>query len=317
MTATIEARDLAVSFAANRLAAELGEARPAVVMVTADGEAREAKTWPDGSWSCNFCDTPVISPDGHEERERSNAAIYAKTGEEYTRQPYADYMRRQWEARTCPNPACVANLGSEALARVREDQRRKQEREARDAAEKAREQAKKDAAEARKTRAAEIHSAVADMGRQLGFAWCCTHTEPAASSYSEPDMCEASGWDRGEYDAHMRGHGAKVSHGAVKPMRLRRKPPAASLPKLPCSPFKFITWEQSITVHDEMGRPDHTETATRRGQFWAVGPDAHSVWVLPYELAPWESGHAAPVLLYVGAPGRFHASAYSAKYDRR
>jgi hypothetical protein len=327
----------------------------AVVMVAADGETRAAEMWPDGSYACGFCQTPVFSPGGWDAHEDGNAECYARTGETYTREPYADYHRRHFEARECPNPMCVANLGPEALERVREGQRRVQERKERDAAEKAREQAKADAAAARVARAAEIHAPVGEMGRQLGFAWACTHTEKPESYGADPVMCEASGWDRGEYDAHMRGHGAKAPATGVKPFRLRKRPPAASLPKLPCSPFKFITWTEDHTGPAMCKQCQHTSTehdsaygtgdviyacercdcraqdgiygspftrpgeqaAERRGQYWANGPDAHSVWVIPFDLAPWETGRPAPVLLYAGSAGKFHQHAYSAKYDRR
>jgi hypothetical protein len=334
------------------------DAPPGVVMVTADGETRAAETWPDGSYACGFCQTPVFSPAGWDAHEDGNAECYARNGETYTREPYSDYHRRHFEASECPNPMCVANLGAEALQRVRLDQRRDQERKDRDAAEKAREQAKIDAAAAREARAAEIHSAIGDMGRQLGFAWACTHTEKPQAYGAEPVMCEASGWDRGEYVAHLRdGHGAKIGPGYFKmarPFRLRKRPPAASLPKLEVSPFKFISWTETHTEPSMCKQCEHTsgdhlvrhstegvtfpceqcdcvvpltdkrefpegakQTAERRGQYWANGPAAHSVWVVPFELAPWETGQPALVLLYVGQPGKFHTHAYSAKYDRR
>jgi hypothetical protein len=145
---------------------------------------------------------------------------------------------------------------------------------------KAREQAKADAAAARDTRAAEIHAPIGDMGRQLGFAWACTHTEPAEAYGAEPVMCEASGWDKPEYDAHMRGHGAKSITG-VKLPRLRKRPPAASLPKLEVSPFKFITWAEDHTEPGicECGHTSsdhhywHTSSldAQRHGGAWKCG----------------------------------------------
>jgi hypothetical protein len=328
------------------------EAPAGVVMVTADGETRAADMWGRDSFTCTFCRSSVYGPVDWEQHERDNEAIYARDGDAYTWQPYSH--ARYWEARECANPGCVTWLTAEALERVREGERRTQEREDQRAAEKAREQAKTDAAAAREARAAEIHSAIGDMGRQLGFAWACTHTEKPQAYGAEPVMCEASGWDRGEYDAHVRGHGAKAPATGVKPFRLRKRPPAASLPKLEVSPFKFITWTEDHTEPGlcECGHTssDHhywhtnsldaqrrggawkcgecdcipaepvkavSQTAERRGQYWANGPAAHSVWVVPFELAPWESGQPAPVLLYAGRPGRFHQHAYSAKYDRR
>jgi hypothetical protein len=319
------------------------DAPVAVVMVTADGETRAADMWGQDSFTCKFCASPVYGPVDWDQHERDNEAIYAKDGEAYTWQPYG--QARHWEARECANPGCLSWLTAEALQRVREDERRAQERKDRDAAEKAREQAKIDAAEARKARAAEIHAPIGEMGRQLGFAWACTHTEKAEAYGAEPVMCEASGWDRPECEAHMRGHGAKVPATRVKPVRLRKRPPAASLPKLPCSPFKFITWTERHNEPArcrECGRAQHVyhtdecassrsvygasytghvdETAERRGQYWANGPAApaaHSVWVIPFDPAPWETGRPAPVLLYAGSPGKFHTDACSAKYGRR
>jgi hypothetical protein len=285
-----------------------------VVMMTADGESREAKTWPDGTYACGFCETPVFSPEGWAEHERMNAECYARTGESYTAQPYADYHRRHYAARECPNPMCLVNASAERLAGIREDQRRRQEREDADAREEARKQARLDREQARKERAAELHGSVRMFGEQLGFAWCCTHTEPATSYGADPVMCEASGWDKAEYDAHMRGHGKKAPAG-TKLIKLRRKPPAASLPKLPCDVLADVTW----TEHHTTGEYPNLTTAhaERRGQFWALGDGAYSLWVLPYEPAPWETGSAAPVLVYAGSPGKFFTEAYSAKYDRR
>jgi hypothetical protein len=235
------------------------------------------------------------------------------------------------------------------LGETREGQRREDERKDRVAARQSEHDAAVARIAARVAKRDEIHASVRPMALQLGFAWCCTHEDDVPSYLDDVPMCEASGWDRGEYDAHMRGHGAKAPTG-VKLPRLRKRPPAASLPKLACSPFKFITWTETHTEPGicECGHtsPDHaswhgndgitvkcehcdcrpgiyglppatTQTAERRGQYWANGPDAHSVWVIPFELAPWENGRPAPVLLYAGSAGKFHQHAYSAKYDRR
>jgi hypothetical protein len=100
-----------------------------VVLTTADGESREARMWPDGSYTCPFCDGAVVSPEGHEEGERLNAAAYEKMGEPYQRQPYSESMRRAWQDRRCANPACLTVLGAEALARVRQRIAERQEYE--------------------------------------------------------------------------------------------------------------------------------------------------------------------------------------------
>ena len=321
--------------------------RAPVVMVTADGESREAEMWGQGSWTCAFCQTPVFSPEDWQQHEDDNAECYARNGEDYTPEPYS-YRARYFEARECANPGCITWLNAEALARIREDQRRRQERKDRDAAEKAREQAKADAEAARKARAAELHACVRPTGEQLGFAWCCTHTEPPASYGAEPVMCEASGWDRDEFTAHVKSHGAKPLTPSVKRIKLRRKPPTVALPKLEVNPFKWARWHQEHTepgicecghasgghhawhgpgditwacescdCRDAAIPPATTQEADRRGQYLANGPAPHSVWVIPFEPAPWETGTAAPVLLHVGGPGRYFTDAWRARNDRR
>jgi hypothetical protein len=166
---------------------------------------------------------------------------------------------------------------------------------------------------------------------QLGFAWHCT------KSGTEGE-CDEAGNDRAEYAAHMKGHGRR-SPRPVKMIRLKPTAPAARLPKLEVSPFKWLHWEQ---MHTEPGicscghtsgdhitwhgtEPDggllttfrcsecncapepgdlppatHT-TARRRGQFWSVGSSANHYWVLPFEPAPWEEGRAQPVELHVSS----------------
>lgn len=323
-----------------------------VVMTTADGESRPAKMWGQDSWSCAFCDSPVFGPADWEQHEDDNASHYAKRGETYTAEPYA-YRAKYWEARECANPGCITWLNGEALARVREDQARRAERERIEQDRKDAEQAKRDAEAARVARAGELHDAVRFTGEQLGFAWCCTHTERPASYGAEPVMCEASGWDRGEFTAHMRGHGARPWTASVKPIRLRKTPPKAKLPALEVNPFKWAHWAQEHTPEATCQGCGHTlnqhrfanntisgnvydcrecacehryhgdftqhETlkADRRGQYLGNGPQPHSVWVIPFEPAPWEDGHAEPVLLHVGKAGRYFTDSWSAKRDRR
>lgn len=101
-----------------------------VVLTLADGEAREAKTYPLGDYSCPFCSGAVISPAGFEYGQQLNAEHYAKLGEAYEIQPYPQYMRDVWEARGCANPACRVLLNAEQLAEARERIARREAEEA-------------------------------------------------------------------------------------------------------------------------------------------------------------------------------------------
>ena len=88
----------------------------AVTLTLADGEARAASMFPDGSYACPFCSGAVISPAGWDENEANNARIYAAQGDAYTVQPYPHWQRETWEARGCGNPACLVSLNAAQLA---------------------------------------------------------------------------------------------------------------------------------------------------------------------------------------------------------
>lgn len=311
-------------------AATIGQVRP-VVLAAADGESCEAHMWPDGSYACPFCESPVFSPQGWAEHERMNADAFARRGEGYTAEPYAEYRRRHWEARECPNPCCVVNMGADALAKYRQREREERERtEQREREQRWEAERAKAAEDARKRRTA-LLGEVRGTAEQLGFAWACTHTEPGG--YGEADVCcMASGQDRGEYTSHMRGHGAKAIHPSVRPVRLRRKVPGATFGKLEVPVTKWLRWTEqhtepgvcpcghsgavhlSVWAHEERQgctececaaehvKPVRT-SAERRGQFWAAGNRPRSVWVLPFEAAPWEDGSPALVLLTL--PGKY------------
>lgn len=294
-----------------------------VTVTTLDGESREAQTCPDGSWSCPFC-SGANFPLGHE------------------------HHREYGWAGPCMNPGCVVggNMTEAGTASYRESERRRQERADRDAQWKREHeerelmaQLEREAAEAKRQRATEQRKVTREMGEQLGFAWHCFAGE-----------CEHNGTDRAEWVAHQRGHGVKAPAPAFKPVRLRKRAPAATLPKLEVNPFKWARWTQHHTepgicecghastehatwhgndgitvkcgecscVPGPYGMPKPTEySAERRGQYLANGPAPHSVWVIPFERAPWEDGTAEPVLLYVGKAGRYFADAWRAKSDRR
>lgn len=315
----------------------------AVVMTTADGESRAAKMWGQGSWSCGFCDTPVFSPADWEEHEQANAGYYGQRGETYEPEPYS-YRAKYFDGRECPNPMCVSALTGAYLERYRQQEAAQRERDERREREEAYEQARCDAAEQATAAREAAMGELRGQAEQVGFAWACFREQ--ASGYGTNVACAARGNDRAEYLGHMKDHGARAYHG-TKRIKLRRKPPAAPLPKLEVSPFKWLTWTET---HAEPGvcecghdgdshrmtgeggnlcagcgmctRPAWNiepakQTAQRRGQFWAVGTYPHSVWVLPFDAAPWEDGRPAPVLVYPGKAGRAFTDAYSAKYDRR
>lgn len=297
------------------------EVRP-VTVATLDGESREARMFPDGTWACPFCECPVFL-EGHEY-----------------------YRPHDWEG-PCSNPGCVVGgamtVGGTAAYRRREDDRKwREERRARWQEEQAERQcqaaAEVQAADGKRARLAAQGEVTRAEGIQLGFAWHCFAGE-----------CEVTGHDRSGFAAHAKADGRR-SMTAPKLIRLRKGVPAARLGKLEVDPFAAVAWTQEHTtpgtcecghtagahkawhgndsvryacgscecsVDGSAFSPPVRESAERCGQFWANGPGPHSVWVLPSEPAPWEDGRAAPVLLYVGSAGRLFTESYSAKYDRR
>lgn len=65
---------------------------PPAAVAVADGETRQVtKTWPDGSYACPFCESPVV----------------------------AGAARTDWD-QGCPNPACRVNMAAEQLAGARQ-----------------------------------------------------------------------------------------------------------------------------------------------------------------------------------------------------
>jgi hypothetical protein len=116
---------------------------------------------------------------------------------------------------------------------------------------------------------AERRATVREMaGQGELFAWSCRHVEPAGDI---PLVCDERGTDRAEYEHHMRGHGLTPVKSAFAPIKLRKTAPAAKLPKLDFSPFKFIVWAERMH--------DGTEV-TRRGQFWSLTEAPHGVWAI-------------------------------------
>jgi hypothetical protein len=150
------------------------------------------------------------------------------------------------------------------------------------------------------------------------FGWRCDHIEADAGSIA-PAICAETGTDRAQYEAHMRTHGKRAAASVTMP-RLRKRPPAAKLPALEIAPFKFLTWTERRYGEWQAGVGNPLEhEVSRRGQFWAEGPYPHSVWVIPFAPAPWESTGRAPkpVVLHIVEPGRYTPDWSEAKQARR
>jgi hypothetical protein len=94
------------------------------------------------------------------------------------------------------------------------------------------------------------------------FAWQCRHVEPAGDI---PVVCTEMGTDRAEYESHMRSHGLTAPK-PYSPIKLRKAAPAAKLPKLDFSPFKWLHWSEDGT--------------DRKGQFWSLTEAPHGAWAI-------------------------------------
>jgi hypothetical protein len=166
---------------------------------------------------------------------------------------------------------------------------------------------------------AERETTVRELAGQAPlFAWRCDRIEPDTGAIA-PGVCAETGTNRAEYAAHMAGHGKRPLPGTAR-IRLRKRAPAAKLPALEVPPFKFLRWTERKYGEWQagVGNPLIGE-AERRGQLWSSGPDPHSVWVVPFERAPWESTAQppAPVVLYIIEPGRYTTDWSEAKRERR
>jgi hypothetical protein len=112
----------------------------------------------------------------------------------------------------------------------------------------------------------------------LPFSWSCHRIEVGAT---EPTICDVAGSDPVEYSAHMRAaHGAHPLKPSTPKIKLRKTAPAVSQAALPVKPFKLVSWTE--THHGEWsaehGQPKWT--TSHRGQFWAMGAEANSVFVV-------------------------------------
>jgi hypothetical protein len=149
-------------------------------------------------------------------------------------------------------------------------------------------------------------------GQTTMFAASCRQIDPDAR-YDNMAVCEFTTSDRAAYLAHM-----KAEHGvrpmiAPKMIRLRKRPPAASLPALELVTTKWIRWTERTYSEWVAGTGQTCTERERRGQFWSLADDPHSVWCIPFP----EGGRPQrPVKLYV-ANGRCYQDFSEARRLRR
>ena len=166
-----------------------------ITLETADGETREATSYPDGSYACPFDGAAVISPAGWADNEANNARVYAASGDEYVPQSYPRTMRLVWEIRGCPNPACITLLNPVQLAARRQSIA---ELEADAAARKARDESFKRSLAESKSRQRDACDAARAKCEAEGYCFrCWSHSTSAGLSDSrerftrhrDPETC--------------------------------------------------------------------------------------------------------------------------------
>ena len=147
-------------------------------------------------------------------------------------------------------------------------------------------------------------------GQGALFGWHCGHVEQ--DGIGGATVCDVTSGDRAAYAAHMKSHGARPL-AAPKMIRLRKRPPAASLPALELVTTKWIRWVERTYSEWEPGSGQTCAERERRGQFWSLADAPHSVWVVPFP----EGGRPQrPVKLYV-ANGRCYQDFSEARRLRR
>jgi hypothetical protein len=112
------------------------------------------------------------------------------------------------------------------------------------------------------------------------FASSCRRINPDAK-YDDMAVCEFSTTDRAAHVEHCRReHGAHPLKPSTPRIRLRKSVPVATREALPVKPCKSVLWTE--THHGEWtaehGQPSWT--TSHRGQFWAMGSEANSVYVI-------------------------------------
>jgi hypothetical protein len=252
------------------------EAPPVVSLTTVDGETQEVQLRADGSWQCPFCKR-YNYPEGHRAHSHSG----------------------EWD-QPCGDRWCIAGG-----AHTEEATRRWRERDAKH---------KRAAAYAKAEAAycAEVRAEIPAQAQLDGFAWYCLRKdEGGIAGAGNVLMCSGRGSDKDEFTAHMRIHGHMPLRAEVPKIKLRRKPPAATLRKLKADPLQWIEWTdctapevcECLHMREDHGGPESgcpqcdcplavwqvQQSARRRGQFLAEA-NPSEIWVIPDALAPWETG---------------------------
>ena len=150
------------------------------------------------------------------------------------------------------------------------------------------------------------------VAQQSMFAWECVHIEPGTT---QPEICSIAGTETTAYTEHMRReHGATQLHPTMSPIKLRKGIPAAARQAPIVPPFKRLAWTEK---HAARWSPEGQETWTteHRGQFWANGPEPHSVIAIEDMRGTGRPNRL--VTLYVRADGSVTPDWSSAKHNRR
>jgi hypothetical protein len=164
---------------------------------------------------------------------------------------------------------------------------------------------------------AERSATLRKVAQQAMFAWECSHAEPGVT---EPEICSIAGMGHESEQAYLehfrREHGATPVKPTVQPIRLRKGVPHAPRQAPRVMPFKRIEWTEHHYAEWKPGVGNERLADTHhRGQFWANGPDAHSVIVI-------EDRRAVGLpnvlkTLYLDANGTLTADWSDARSDRR
>jgi hypothetical protein len=162
------------------------------------------------------------------------------------------------------------------------------------------------------TDAEERSGTLRKVAQQSMFAWECTHIEPGTT---EPEICSIAGTEPTAYLEHMkREHGATQLRSTAAPVRLRKGVPAAARQAPIVAPFKKIAWTEKHAGPWSL-EGQETWTTEHRGQFWANGPDSHSVIAIEDMRGTGRPNRL--VTLYVRPDGSVTPDWSDAKHSRR